>query len=75
MGLHSWYVHKEESEALSMAERSLLGKEQKKQKDCLKGEVGQATRGTGAEVMRNGGGVLIQRFMYSFRQAWTDSFV
>ena len=48
MGLHSWYVHKEESEDLSMAETSLLGKEQKKQKDCLKGEVGQATRGTGA---------------------------
>ena len=73
MGLHSWYVHKEESEDLSMAETSLLGKEQKKQKDCLKGEVGQATRGTGAEVMRYRG-FLIQRFMYSFRQVWTDSF-
>lgn len=38
-----------------MAETSLLGKEQKEQKDRLKGEVGQATRGTGAEVMRYGG--------------------
>ena len=57
-----------------MAETSLLGKEQDKQKDHLKREVGQAMRGTGAEVMRHGGGVLRQHFMYPFRQVWTDSF-
>ena len=38
-----------------MAETSLLGKEQDEQKDHLKREVGQAMRGTGAEVMRHGG--------------------
>ena len=55
-----------------MVKTSLLRKKQKRQKGYLKGEVGQAKRGTGAGMMRYQG-IQDRAFTYSSRLAWTDS--
>ena len=55
-----------------MVKISLLRKKQKKQKGYLKGEVGQAKRGTGDGMMRYQG-IQDRAFTYSSRLAWIDS--